>query len=125
MKRDMELIRLLLLQLETDEPPPELKNYEEPLVVYNSSLAIEAGLIEGSIVSDGAGYPRGTVLIRLTWAGHDFLDATRDKKIWNLAKEKILKPGISWTFSLLVEFLKQEAKQHLFKAAGIPISGAE
>jgi hypothetical protein len=34
MKRDMELIRLLLLEKETDESPPELSNYSEKQVMY-------------------------------------------------------------------------------------------
>jgi hypothetical protein len=44
---------------------------------------------------------RAVELHRLTWEGHEFLDATRDSKVWKLAKEKVLKPGASWTFSLL------------------------
>lgn len=119
MKRDMELIRLLLIRQETGEAPEELKRYEEKEVIYNSALAIEAGLIHGIISNDEHGSPRATASIRLTWAGHDFLDATRDNTIWKKAKEKVLKPGISWTFSLLTEFLKAEAKEHLNKATGL------
>lgn len=112
MKRDMELIRLLLLQQETDEKPPDLDKYDERLVVYNLALMKDAGLIDAAIVEDHTGFPSGASVIRLTWAGHDFLDATRNQTIWNKAKEVMLKPGISWTFSLLLEFLKAEAKKH-------------
>jgi hypothetical protein len=49
-------------------------------------------------------------------AGHDFLDAARDATIWSEAKDKALKPGVSWAFSMLAEFLKAEAKAHLMKA---------
>ncbi|MGO8839441.1 MAG: DUF2513 domain-containing protein [Limisphaerales bacterium] len=52
--------------------------------------------------------------VRLTWAGHDFLDAARNDTIWNKAKDEFLKPGISWTFSILFEWLKQEARQRFF-----------
>jgi hypothetical protein len=114
MKRDMELIRLLLLQQETGEAPPELNSYNKELVVYNAALAIGAGLLDGSVVPNESGQPSGACILGLTWAGHDFLDSTRDPKIWKLAKEKLLIPGISWSFSLLVEYLKMQAHQKIF-----------
>jgi hypothetical protein len=116
----MELIRLLLIQQETGEEPPELKQYEEKAIVYNLALTIDAGLIEGTIIPNGQGEPCAVVIVRLTWAGHDFLDSTRDPKIWRLAKEKVIKPGISWSFTLLAEFLKAEAHRHIF-GGGSPL----
>ena len=69
-----------------------------PNVAYQIALMQEAGLIDAVVVADDYGLPRQAGIIRLTWAGHDFLDATRDSKIWKMAKEQILKPGVSWTF---------------------------
>jgi len=116
MKRDMELIRLLLLQMESDEEPPELKKYDTATLGYNAALLVDAGLVEGSVTKDNNGMPVGAVLLHLTWAGHDFLDSARDPKIWRLAKEKVLKPGISFTFTLLAEYLKNEARKQLLGA---------
>jgi hypothetical protein len=59
----------------------------------------------------------------MTWAGHDFLDAARDVSIWNKAKEHVLKPGFSWSFSILTEFLRMEAQKRLEMAFGLPPSG--
>jgi len=120
MKRDMELIRLLLLEQEAGEPPEELKQYDEKLVVHNVALMLDAGLIEGEVFPGSDGTPTGAVIIRLTWAGHDFLDSTRDPSIWAKAKERVIKPGASWTFSILVEFLKAEAQRRLGVALGLP-----
>ncbi len=122
MKRDMDLIRLLLLQQESGEDPPELEEYPIDLVVYNLALMIDAGFVDGTIIPDHEGSPAGASIIRLTWAGHDFLDSTRDPTIWKKAKERVLKPGISWTFSILVEFLKAEAQRQLGSALGLPPS---
>jgi SPP1 gp7 family putative phage head morphogenesis protein len=41
------------------------------------------------------------------------LDASRDSRIWKLAKEKVLMPGASWSFGILLEYLKAEAKRTL------------
>lgn len=113
MERDMELIRLLLLEEEQGEAPPELANYSEEHVLYNYALMADARLIDAELIPE-VGVPQAVTIRRLTWAGHDFLDATRDNKVWTLAKEKVLKPGASWTFSLLVEWLKQEAHKKIF-----------
>jgi hypothetical protein len=120
MKRDMDIIRLLLLEQEAGATPPELNQYEDQLVVYNVALMIDAGLIEGKVTDDESGTPVSAVITRMTWAGHDFLDAARDPSIWQAARERILKPGISWTISMLAEFLKAEAQRRLAAALGLP-----
>lgn len=119
MKRDMDIIRMLLIQQETGEAPPELATYPEDLVVYNVALMKDAGLIEAAIAEGGDGSPIGAAIIRMTWAGHDFLDAARDDTVWRKAKENLLKPGVSWTFELLKETLKALAKQQLARV-GLP-----
>jgi hypothetical protein len=113
MKRDMNLIRLLLLETEGEEPKPDLSGYTEDQRIYHSALLIEAGLIDGEIRTDGNGQPNGTVRIRLTWAGHEFLDAARNDTIWHKAGERIKKSGVDVTVSVLKELLNQLLKQSL------------
>jgi hypothetical protein len=111
MKRDIQLIRLLLLEIEGEDPKPDFSPYTEDQMIYHSALIIDAGLADGAIVKNSEGYPAATSIIRLTWAGHDFLDASRDSKIWKAAMQHIIKPGVSWTFQVLMEWLKREAQQ--------------
>ena len=113
MKRDMSLIRLLLLETEGEDPKPDLSAYTEEQRVYHSALLIEAGLVHGEVILDGNGQPAGTVTLRLTWAGHEFLDAARNNAIWHKASERIKKSGVDVTLSLLQELLKQLLKQSL------------
>jgi hypothetical protein len=81
---------------------------------------IDAGLIKGRISEEiTSDAPRYSYIDNLTWAGHDFLDAARNDTVWRTAKEKILKPGVSWTFDLLKETLKALAKQQL-ALSGLP-----
>ena len=51
--------------------------------------------------------------INLTWHGQEFLDVIHDNALWRMAKETIIKPGISFTFDLLFSWLEQKAKVHL------------
>jgi hypothetical protein len=122
MKRDMELIRLLLVKQETGESPPELESYSIDDQLYNLELMSDAGFIIANFSRDTTASARAATIRRLTWAGHDFLDASRDSKIWKMAKDHIIKPGAAWTFSLLLEWLKQQAHQRVF---GVPTSSCD
>ena len=93
MKRDMDLIRAMLMSIEADEhgfaPKIEIPNYTQEEIGYHAVLLGEAGLaIVSDITTFGVKSPQA-IVIRLTWSGHEFLDAARDKTIWNQAKDKI------------------------------------
>ncbi len=78
MKRDMDLIREILLEIESWKPGSPGKTialqgrpYDE--VKDHVLLLLDAGLIELQPNVD-----RGLLIVsRLTWAGHEFLEATR------------------------------------------------
>jgi hypothetical protein len=113
MKRDMNLIRLLLLETEGEEPKPDLSDFSEGQRIYHSALLIEAKLVQGVIRTDANGLPNGTVRVRLTWAGHEFLDAARNDMIWKKAEDRIKKAGVDVTISVMSELLKQLLKQSI------------
>lgn len=120
MKRDMDIVRRIFFAVEGASGPVEqIADCPDSIFSYQTALLIEAGLVKGD-VSDGHDLqPLGGSIFRLTWAGHDFLDAARNDTVWHTAKEKILKPGASWTFDLLKETLKAIAKQQLARV-GLP-----
>jgi hypothetical protein len=66
MKRDMDMIRLLLQEQETGELIPELQAYDEQLIVYQVALMQDAGLIEASITTDENGKPCNAAILRMT-----------------------------------------------------------
>jgi hypothetical protein len=51
-------------------------------------------------------------LMNLTWAGHEFADATRDETRWKKAMGMVQEKSGSVTLSVLTELLK-----HLMKSA--------
>ena len=113
MKRNMELIRLELLQVEGEHPKPDFEGFTEEQQVYHMALCIEAGLVDGTIIPNGSGYPVATAAIRLTWKGHEFLDAARNDTIWKKALGNIKKAGVQVTLPLLEEVLKKAPKELL------------
>ena len=70
-------------------------------------------MIDRVIAKDGRGLPRGTVRLRLTWTGHEFLDAARNDTIWHKAGDRIKKSGVDVTISLMKEILNHLLKQAL------------
>jgi Hypothetical protein (DUF2513) len=118
MKRDMDIVRNLLQRAETANGSMGIN---DPVETYHVRIMIDAGLIEGRISEEiTSDAPRHSYIHNLTWAGHDFLDAARNDTVWHTAKEKILKPGVSWTFDLLKATLRALAAQQLAKH-GLPI----
>ena len=82
-------------------------------VVEHIALMIDAGLIEGEAYPSARSPGGGSFIITgLTWKGHDFLDAARNDTVWNATKGRMAKAG-AWTFGLVLEVLKEEAKRHL------------
>lgn len=107
----MDIIRKVLLQMEQSEGRISVpEGVHESELIYNMALMVEADLIHGEVIPNPDGTVGTVIPLRMTWKGHDFLDASRDSQIWKLAKEKVLLPGASWTFGLLLEYLKVQVK---------------
>jgi hypothetical protein len=128
MKRDLDLYRSLLdhfeslkagtatLQLNAAKfgcTPHELVEHLE--------LMIEQGLLCGEAKTQFHIPDGGTFCIhRLTAAGHDFLCVSRNESVWSATKDRMKKAG-AWTFSVIVEILKEDAK-HRF---GLLLHGSQ
>ncbi len=121
MRRDIELIRKLLLALEAQEhayvrKTIEVEGYSEEQVGFHFYLIGEAGLARVIDNTDVSGESPSAMPLHLTWAGYEFLEAAKDETLWGKAKEKVLKPAGGAAFGVLLEWLKAEAKSRL----GIP-----
>lgn len=93
----MDLIRAILLEVEEQPagrfwPSRPMLGRDENDVVEHIRLAAESGLVE-------ANYRIGnvTAIMRLTSAGHDFLESSRQQSIWHKAKDMLLSQGMPMT----------------------------
>ena len=124
MKRDMEIIRQILLNAEDDKYPygggVHLDGVVDEICAHHVALIFDAGLAEGRLIKTDAHGIVCASIERLTSAGHDFCDGIRQDTIWNTAKEHILKPGASYGLSILIEYVKIQVRQRVF---GVPPSG--
>jgi hypothetical protein len=118
MKRDMELIRQIMINVEDDKyqygQRISLDGVTMETCAYHVALIFDAGLAEGRILETNMCPYAGALIYRLTSAGHDFCDGIRQDTIWNKAKEHVLKPGASYGLSILVEYVKLQVHQRVF-----------
>ena len=121
MKRDMDLVRTILLAVEKDGTTPldwienfQVEGYDDDLVGYHVWLLAQAGFldaIDGSTF-DGFSYdPRC-----LTWQGAEFLESIRDPEVWRRTKDasaKIGGAGVEFVWEIAKGIGKQIIKERL------------
>lgn len=100
MKRDLDLIRRILLALE-DEKPESLTGENQELVSYHVQLLLDAEYVKGTVVWDREAKPHGYVVERITMNGYDYLDSVRDPKVWKETRSLLEKVGGSATLEVV------------------------
>ena len=107
MRRNMELVRELLLRVEADEDFGALASkYSQEEIVGHVEILLDAKLLEGKVYHDLSGGPGSAYIQRLTWAGHEFLDNARNDTVWNKVTATIKNAATTASFEVLVEMLK-------------------
>jgi hypothetical protein len=111
----MDLVRELLITIE-DRPSGSsgdiaVEGYDRPNVAYHLALLHEAGLINGR-VDHVFGDPIPRVIVeRLSWSGHEFLDAARNQTVWARTKAIVREKGGDIPFAVLRELLVSTTRQ--------------
>ena len=88
---DMDLFRRVLIEIE-QIPPGQWKRIEiqgeaPEAIKYHAQLDDDAGLIEARFMGNST---TEFAARRLTYSGHEFLDAARNDTLWAKAKKKAL-----------------------------------
>lgn len=118
MKRDLDLIKKILSSVEDSKNGASFLNAEIPekfhvdldTFLYHVNLLAEHQLLKKDEDREGVD------LLGLTWKGHDFLDDTRDHKLWNAAKKA--GENLSFTaFQSVVTTLAQQVAISILRGA--------
>lgn len=107
MKRDMDLVRKILIRTEESNYPLSSNDYLDDcddlrIISYHLKIMIQAGLLDGHIESDMSGNSTGFVY-GLTWSGQDYLSAVKSDRIWQKTKDHIASKASSATFGIIQE----------------------
>jgi hypothetical protein len=90
MKRDLNLVRHILLHIESPEKVPfNGMAHDQRSVLDHMELLEKAGYIEADFMTGEDGKVAGLMNEKLTWKGHDFTDDARSDSTWTTAMTKI------------------------------------
>ena len=113
MKRDMDLARQILFAIESapsyrTKLTLDIPGFNREQISYHVLLLSEAGLIEKEVSSRQTAEFKPT---RLTWEGHEFLEAVREDMSWKEVKSILAKAG-GFVFeiakSIAIDLLKSQ-----------------
>jgi Hypothetical protein (DUF2513) len=129
MKRDMDLIRELLLKLEAlplrpggivhitpDADEIAVAGYNSDQIEYHLTQLRNAGFID----EGGVNPMIGIGFRSLTWDGHDFLDSVRDPETWAKTKKGAVAAG-GFTVDLLKDLAKGLIKKQIEEYTGVKL----
>lgn len=91
MKRDMNLIRAILLEIEPyDElissEDIKIEGYSTKQIGYHIRLLVEAGMLVAYDTTNKDN-PHSFIVQYITFSGHEFLDSIRSPKVWGKIKD--------------------------------------
>lgn len=115
MKRDMDLVRKILLVLEQHEhgyapKQLEIEGCTDEQIHFHVWLMGDGGLLRVSDSSHGAGASPRAIPVSIVWEGYEFLEAAREDTMWEKAKSTISEAGVGLTIEMLKGVLGQLAK---------------
>ncbi len=128
MKRDMDLIRRLLLETETLDRDGDMfkrtyagswfDDVDDDVFYYHVELLDEAGYIHS--VSPPVGDNKSVFFpFSLTWKGHEFLDSIRDSNSWEKVKNSLGKNLSTVPVTVLATVTAEMAKEWALKKLGL------
>lgn len=106
MKRDMDLVREILLKIEkqyisTAIYDLEIEGYDMATVAYHCKILHEAGLISAYKAQYANNEIWSFVVGSLTWKGNEYLDKVRDNSVWEKTKDTIKQKGLPLIFDTI------------------------
>ncbi|RYY90112.1 MAG: DUF2513 domain-containing protein [Chitinophagaceae bacterium] len=125
MKRDMDLVREILLDAESLEHGYvngvlKIDGYTEDQIGHHVYLMEQAGLVEAADASSMDSDSPIALLISIKWQGHDFLDSVRDPEIWKQTKDIAERAG-GYSIALLGDLAKGLIKTQIKRITGVDV----
>lgn len=134
MKIDQDYLKGLLEAFEaSDNPTTDIEEleqagfgYQEDKFIFHLSILADQNLVQRE-QGYGLGYRKGTngyiswsvVPLRLTAAGHEFLEALRNSEVWNTIKSDFKDASIGTLWRVSKELLEGYTKKKVISLLGV------
>ena len=130
MKRDMDLVRKILLTLESIQLPMgaivfidpsdaeyQIDGYSIDQIDYHVNLICAAGFVD----TGGGALPMTGIAFRgLTWEGHEFVDSIRNDEVWEKTQRGFREAG-GFTLDLVKDLAKGFIRKQVEDRTGIKL----
>lgn len=131
-KRDMDLIRSLLLEIEGGkrafeitsvslapifdiDPLTALSDEDAARMDHHLDLLSDAGFVEFERLNGGV-----WLVKRMTWKGHEFLETVRDGEVWKRTRAGLTKVG-NTSLTMVLDLAKAYAKHIASEKLGLKL----
>jgi len=114
MKRNMSLVREILLAIEDNEYPRKITGYSIDEIKYHAALLISAGLLDGNVqdtISNTSNIPSIVMPQDLTWEGHEFLSSIREENVWDTVKSEFKDASVETVIKVAKQLAEGYAKK--------------
>lgn len=107
MKRDFDLIRRILIDLENEPEaaarlfPQSFPEWPSETVNYHIWLLMQSGLVSGVCNHEQPRAGFNCYAVCLTWQGHEFLAAVRDDTAWRKLRQTLADKSVDLSFEAL------------------------
>ena len=121
MQRDWDVIREILVRLDekgAEKHDLRVRDFGEDrrdIIAYHVEILEEEGLIDARM-SKSLSSPVDFFAMRLTFEGHELLDAIRNDTVWRKTKENFAAKGVSMTLDLVKQIALKFATELMTRA---------
>jgi hypothetical protein len=117
MQRDMDLIRAILIAMESCPHgfarDLRIEGYTDEEIGFHAWLMKQAGLIDGVDDTNTGSVSPSFAPMMITWAGYEFLSASKDESTWRRATATVSAKTGALGFEVLKAWLIAEIKRQV------------
>ena len=118
MKRDLNLIRSILLDIEAAPAGQLIQGFTydgkgDPEILEHVELLLDADFIEGQTTKGCMGEPNNCIVRRMTWAGQEFLAKAKNDTLWKKVLAQAEEKGLSTSMGVINALLEAAAKKYV------------
>jgi hypothetical protein len=121
MKRDMDLVRAILLAMEAYPngfAPADftIAGYDQDVIGHHVWLMAQGRLVTADDVTASGDRSPTALPGAITWQGHEFLAVARNDRVWRKVKTELKDRTLSLSFALIQDL----AIKYAARLAGLP-----
>ena len=116
MRRDMNLVRKILLEAENlpgEGGYIDLPDSDDELLRYHLRIMRQAGLLDAAFAAHEGTAHETNYVNGLTWQGQEFLNAARDESRWKKGASLAGQAAGGIIYEVLRDYLMKEAKRNI------------